>query len=400
MTSAGGRSLAELFDHCELSALARTVLAAQSGNYGAAPRDVSVATHATVTDHYLRGAYYPAGGGQTMIASLVEVLEAHGGELWTRCAARRISLNDGGVCGAELADGRRINAPIVVSNADYRRTILELCEDGAGFPQELVARARAATMRLPLAVLYLGLDVAKPDVPNANIWWLATEDIEKSYARLYEGVCDELPFVFISFASVKEPGGGSACPPGHSNLQVMTVCPPGYGRWGVRGGPADGVRYRRDPAYLAAKRWLTEAMLTAAETAIGPLRDHIVHLEVATPLTQERYTLGSGGTPYGLNRWGMPGGRPDTRPDVGTSVPGLYVVGQSTRYGSGIAGVAVSGILCASQILGRPLLPEVHAGATLADPSVLPGRPVGWDPLAVSRGRGRRNARGLARIVT
>jgi all-trans-retinol 13,14-reductase len=393
----GRRSLAELFDHCKLSAVARTVLAAQSGDYGAAPRDVSVATHAAVMDHYLRGAYYPAGGGQTMIASLVEVLEAHGGELWTRCAARRISFDDGVVCGVELADGRQIAAPIVISNADYRRTILELCDDDAGFPPELVARATTLTMRLPLAVLYLALDVAKPDIPNANVWWFPTEDIEQSYARLHEGVCDELPFVFISFASVKD--RGAACPAGHSNLQVMTICPPGYQQWGVPGGPAEGVRYRRDPAYLAAKRWLTDAMLTAAEKAIGPLRDHIVHLEAATPLTHERYTLSSGGTSYGLNRWGAPGGRPDMRPGVGTSVPGLYVVGQSTRFGSGIAGVAVSGIMCASQIIGRPLLPEVYAGAALTDPSLLPERPADWDPLAVSRGIGRRNARGLARIA-
>ncbi|MEV0420261.1 phytoene desaturase family protein [Streptosporangium canum] len=389
------RPLAELFDHCGLSAVARTVLAAQSGNYGAAPRDVSVATHAAVTDHYLRGAYRLAGGGQTLVASLVEVLEAHGGELWTRCAARRVSLDDGGVRGVELADGRRIAAPVVVSNADYRRTILELCDDGAGFPPRLLARARASTMRLPWAVLYIALDVAKPYTPDANVWWFPGEDIERSYARLHEGVRDELPFVFVSFAPED---GGRAHPAGHSSLQVMTVCPPGHGWWGMPGGPADGVRYRRDPAYLAAKRGLTEAMLTAAEKAVGPLRDHIVHLEAATPLTHERYTLSSGGTPYGLNSWGAPGHRPDRRPGVGTSVPGLYVVGQSTHFGSGITGVAVSGIMCASRIAGRPLLPEVHAGVTFGDPSLLPARPAGWDPPAVSRGRGRRGARGRPRL--
>jgi all-trans-retinol 13,14-reductase len=388
----GRCSLAELFDHCGLSTVARTVLAAQSGNYGAAPRDVSVATHAAVTDHYLRGAYYPAGGGQAMIASLVEVIEAHGGELWTRCAARRVSLDDGGVSGVELADGRQIAAPLVVSNAGYRRTILELCDDGAGFPKDLVARASASTTRLPWAVLYLTLDIALPDLPNANIWWFPSEDIERGYARLHEGVQDELPFVFISFAPVED--GESA---GHSSLQVMAMRPPGHAPWGVAGGPADGVRYRRGPAYLQAKRWLTEALLAAAEKAMGPLRDHIVHMEAATPLTHERYTLGSGGTPYGLSSRGKRGRRPDGRPGIGTSVPGLYMVGQSTRFGNGIAGVAVSGIMCASEIIGRSLLPEVHAGATLGDPSLLPERPPGWDPVAVSRGRGRRDPRGLAR---
>ncbi|MFD8526736.1 hypothetical protein ACFV0L_04935 [Streptosporangium canum] len=166
-------------------------------------------------------------------------------------------------------------------------------------------------MRLPWAVLYIALDVAKPYTPDANVRWFPGEDIERSYARLHEGVRDELPFVFVSFASED---GGRAHPAGHSSLQVMTVCPPGHGWWGMPGGPADGVRYRRDPAYLAAKRGLTEAMLTAAEKAVGPL------------------------------------------------------------------------------------LPEVHAGATLGDPSLLPARPAGWDPPAVSRGRGRRGARGRPRL--
>lgn len=69
---------------------------------------------------------------------------------------------------------------------------------------------------------------------------------------------------------------------------------------------------------------------------------------------------------------------------------GLYVVGQSTRYGSGITGAAVSGIACAGQITDRPLLPEVHGGAVLGDPRLLPERGVGWDPLRACGGRAPR----------
>ena len=48
--------------------------------------------HVNMVDSYLRGAYYPAGGGQTIVAALVEVLEAHGGVLWTRAKADRITI--------------------------------------------------------------------------------------------------------------------------------------------------------------------------------------------------------------------------------------------------------------------------------------------------------------------
>jgi hypothetical protein len=67
------------------------------------------------------------------------------------------------------------------------------------------------------------------------------------------------------------------------------------------------------------------------------------------------------------------------------------------RYGSGIAGVALSGITAAGQCIGRPLLREVFAVGQVADPANLPPRPDGWDPLLISRGTARRHAPGLAR---
>ncbi|MEV5281237.1 NAD(P)/FAD-dependent oxidoreductase [Streptomyces sp. NPDC051993] len=389
----GRRPLSELLDHCGLSTQARTILAAQSPNYGMGPDQASVSMHATVTDHYVRGAYYPEGGGQMLAASLAEVLEAHGGELRTKTRVERILVENGKVTGVGLTDGALLKSPLVVSNADYRRTVLDLVGEDH-FPRKLVAKTRDAKMGLPFATLYIALDRELPARPNANLWWYRDDDIATYYEQLASGSIDPVPFLFMSFASLKDPGARHVCPPGHTNFQVMTLCPPDYERWGVETGPADGERYRRKGVYKDQKAKLTEAMLQAAEEAIGPFRENIVHLEAATPLTHERYTLSTGGTPFGLAEWGGAGARPDTR----TSVDGLHVVGANTRYGSGITGVAVGGIACAAQILERRLMHEVHSGAVLADVDLLPERPQDWDPLAVSRGTARRTARGLARI--
>ncbi|MEU1666374.1 NAD(P)/FAD-dependent oxidoreductase [Streptomyces sparsogenes] len=388
------RSLGAVFDHCGFSARARTVLAAQFGNYGALPADVGFSVHANLMDHYLRGAYYPEGGGQVLVAALVEALEGYGGELRTRTSVARILVEDDTAVGVELTDGERITAPLVISNADYRRTVLDLCGGEAVFPAPLVSQTRDATMRFPLTAVYVALDTELPDTPNANIWWHADEDLEQAHARMIEEGMREIPQLIFSFASVKDAGAPNVCPPGHSNFQLMTVCPPGHEFWGVDKGPADGEPYRRNAAYVARKKQVTEAMLATAEEVIGPFRDHITHLETATPLTNERYIRASGGTPYGLANWGGVGKRPDVR----TGVEGLYVVGQSTRYGSGVGGAATGGMVCASHVLGRRLLAEVHRGAVVGDPSLLPDRGPGWDPLRVSRGRARREAKGLARI--
>lgn len=386
------RTLAQLFDHCHLSARARTVLAAQSGNYGSAPASTLVVAHTMMLDDYLRGAYYPEGGGQVIAASLVEQLESHGGTLLTRTRVGRILVDDGRATGVELADGTVHRAPVVVSNADYCRTVLELCGGRVNLPEPVVARAEAATMRLPLAVCYVALDCELP-LPSANIWYWPGEDVEAAYARVESGLLDELPFAFLSFASLKDPVLGAACPPGHTNFQIMTACPPGYGHWGLTDGPARGARYRKQPAYLGAKSLLTERMLDLAEAAIGRFRQNIVHVETSTPLTQERYTLSTGGSAYGLQTWGRVG----QRPEIQSGVEGLYLTGQSILHGGGIVGVATGGAQCASTILGRELLAEARTGV-LGNPDLLPERTPDWDPLRISRGLQRQQARGLARM--
>lgn len=397
----GSRTLGELFAECGLSARAATLLAAQSGNYGSAPSATPTSTHAAMLDHYLRGAYYPVGGGQILAATLTEVIEAHGGTVRTRCTADQILISPAGrVEGVVLADrqaaGRSqsletVRAPIVVSNADYRHTVLHLCR-GRGFAPSLLAKTQDATARAAVGIAYVALD--RPlDLPNANLWCWTQDDVEQAYAQAMNG-SGAPPFVFLSFASVKDPDSRAICPPGHANFQIMTLVPPAGRTAEDAQAGTDGNGYRRAPEYLADKQRLTAWLLAAAEREIGPFRDRITHLETATGLTNQRYTLSSSGSPYGLAAWGGTGRRPDVR----TSVEGLFVVGQNTRYGAGVAGTAVSGIIAASHILDRRLLPEAHAGAVFGDPSLLPERRADFDPLRVSRGLSRRDDRGLARI--
>ncbi|HXL93610.1 MAG TPA: hypothetical protein VN969_32160 [Streptosporangiaceae bacterium] len=112
-------------------------------------------------------------------------------------------------------------APLVISNADYRKTILELCGGQENFPAALVARTQAATMRHPLAVLYVALDSPLTGLPNANVWWWRGENAEDAYARLWRGgEHQQVPFVFFSFASTKDPEA-AACPPGQGRGKVV-----------------------------------------------------------------------------------------------------------------------------------------------------------------------------------
>lgn len=132
----------------------------------------------------------------------------------------------------------------------------------------------------------------------------------------------------------------------------MSIVPAVPQAWGMEEGPAAGKRYRHTPAYVAAKRQLEERMLQQVERLMpGFIRD-VVWQESATPLTQERFTLSTGGTSYGLEF--TPDQLGEGRFPFITEIEGLYLVGANTLFGHGIAGTMVSGQAVAATLLARP----------------------------------------------
>lgn len=379
----GHRTMDELLRWCELSAPAEAVLYHWGGLYGSAPSQTVVPIHALVVDHYLKGAYYPVGGGQTFAARLVQVIEGLGGEVRTRAAVERIEVDGGRVTGVRVGD-EVIEAPIVVSNADFKRTTLELVERRHWSPAT-VRQAEESVMALGLVVVYIIVDIdLAAGRPPCNEAMFTGADLEDYYRQLESGEFPEEPFVAVAMASCKDPGNRRLCPPGYTNFQLMTLAPRGYSVWGVDDGPAHGTPYRRGEKYRSRKDWITDKLIDGAEKMLGPFRDHIVHLETATPLTQERYTRSSGGTSYGLRF--DPDQFGDQRPQYQTEIDGLWLVGANTVSGHGIGGAMIGGALCAGEIVGRPLFIESVLGAELVDPSAIPADPEEFDPMEVSRG--------------
>jgi phytoene dehydrogenase-like protein len=390
------RSLAELFEQTELSPRACAVLDHWSGLYAGGPRQTAVAMHANIIDHYMRGAYYPEGGGQVIPARLVQVIEAHGGEVRTLSPVEEIRVDDRRVQGVTLTDGAVIESPLVISNADHARTVAGLVDRSHWDPATL-DWAEGATMTLGLVCVYVVVDL-ELEGPNTNYFVFSSYDTDDFYDRLDSGESpdDEL-FAYVALASRKDPANEHLCPPGHTNFQIMTLAPRGYDYWGVSEGPASGASYRRLETYRARKQALTDHLLEAAEQVLGPFRDHIVHVETATPLSQERYTHSTGGTSYGYMH--SPDQSGERRPQHHTEIDGLWLVGANTTSGHGIAGTMVGGVNCAGQILDRPLLVEMMMGARLTEPEAIPPDPPDFDPMEWSRGEALRERRAAGRAA-
>jgi phytoene dehydrogenase-like protein len=397
----GMLSLGAIFDHCKLSQPARGVLAGQAGLYNAPPSRAAALVHAILIDHYVRGgAHYPRGGGQVPAGLLVNVIQTHGGEVRTRARVDEILISGGRVQGVRLEDGETIGAPVVVSNADIKRTFFELVR-----PEHVSGRflrgVRRYRMSPPIFTVYLGLDIDLSDrSPNTNWWWAGSMDNEDGYEPYTHRRVPREPWTYTVSGSLKDPDNREIAPEGHSSVEIMGIAPADYPYWNIDRGPAAGERYSKDPDYKAVKERHTDALIRTVAAHNAPfhdIEDHIVWREASTPITQERYTLTTEGAPYGIelstDQFGLRRPRPKTR------IPGLFLTGASTFHCHGIAGTMAGGTATASAVLGRNLMREVYDGEVFADRSRITAGGPDWDPFMQCRRlskkkppRGRREA--------
>jgi all-trans-retinol 13,14-reductase len=375
----GLRPVTDLFAEHRLSQQATAVLLGEQGDYAVRPSKTPTALAAGLTDHYMRGAFYPEGGGQAMAARLVEAIRAYGGEVRTQAPVERVRVEAGRVVGVTLAKTHEdIDAPVVVSNADLKRTVQALVGE-EHFAPETVERVRAFRMTLPLFAVYAGLDIDLGTLGyhNTNHWLWGTYDIEGIYDRVEAGEIPEENLAYITVTSLRDPESAHIAPKGHTNLQVMTLVPHDYDVWNVEKGPADGGRYHRDPAYRRSKEALMDRLLEQAAALIPELRDHVDWREAATPVTQERFTRSTGGTSYGIEPATDQIG--PARIGYETELPGLFLCGASTPAGHGIANVMFSGLRAAEAATGTSIRNDVLAGEVLGDRALLPPLRDDWD---------------------
>jgi all-trans-retinol 13,14-reductase len=343
-------TLGEVFDSLECSLRLRSVLSAESGTYGAPPSRATAAMHAFILDHYMRGAYYVRGGSRALIGALLGAIEDSGGQIRLRSRVRRILVEEGRAAGVELAKGEVFRARYIVSNADAKRTFLEMVGE-EHISAALRERLRAYRMALPLFIVYLALQVDPRDLGlrDSNYCLFPTYDPEEQYAACYAGEIPERPATFISIASLKDPESRNIAPEGYTNLQIMTIAPAQLSSWGMEEGPASGGRYRHTMPYTVAKRTLEERLLQVTEEMMPGLLKNIVWRESATPLTQERFTLSTGGTSYGFEH--TPDQFGERRLATQTEIPGLYLAGANVVFGHGIAGAMVSGVAAGNAVI-------------------------------------------------
>jgi phytoene dehydrogenase-like protein len=298
---------------------AKRLLKALTGYVSDGREELSCSDMVPLFGYYFDGGYYPAGGSQRLADVLVEAIEARGGTVKLKTRVERILIEKGRAVGVELADGRRIKAAAVVSNADFRRTFLELVGREA-LPTRFAERVGDAAPGPSAFMVHLGVDYVPDCRPAIHL--------------VDQGVG-------VEALTRADP---SAAPAGHSTIGIIRLMANDEARaWFTAAGGDDWKALRSSPEYEAKKRALADAMIAAAETALPGLASHIVYRSEASPITYARYDLASDGAIYGVARAGRLSG-------AKSPIRNLVVAGAAT-HGPGVEAVAISGAQAAEALV-------------------------------------------------
>jgi len=297
----------------------------------------------TVTNLLLRecaGGEAMAGGPAALVAALLAAGHAAGAELRTGAEVQRIRLDRGKVAGVTLASGETIDAPVILSSADPKRTMLKLLAPGA-LPlrieeefHRLRSRGSAAKVHLALSgPLELAASDGRLD-EAIRIGGGHVDELERAFDAIKYRRFSARPHLEIRVPTVADP---SLAPPGHHVASILASFAP----YALEGGWTAAARER-----------LGDAVITVLEEHAPDVRQRIVAREVLTPADLEtRFALTGGQLHHGelaLDQLLMMRPAPSAA-RYRTAVPGLFLGGSGSHPGGGVRPTA--GLLAAEAVL-------------------------------------------------
>ena len=314
---------------------AQSVFSTLWGYFGMPPSRLNAATFVLPwVSYHLFGAYYPLGRSMALSRALEDYLVEHGGEIRYRQTVEDIEVDEGKAVAVSTSKGMRITADVVISNANPRDTITFIGLDN--LEDDYIKQVTDPIPSLSNLVVYLGVkgDLRKAGWPHHEHFVFETYDLEQEYRNAIEGNFTDAGNVLSHYSTIDP----EAAPPGSSVLVAMTLASWEHAdRWGTAG-ELDG--YRRNPAYRAAKEAAGRALIERVERLVPGLAGAVRVSEVATPLTNWRYSRNTHGSIYGSEQSvdNMYLGRlPATTP-----IPNLFLTG-AWVMGGGMSTALLSG---------------------------------------------------------
>ena len=331
-----GRTLADVLNPEVSDEKARAVLGETCGYYCQPPSKMSFLIYALGTVSYLKfGPAHIKGKSQALSQAFVDTIEEYGGEVWLNNGAARILSSGGKLRGVVAEDGTEVVSPYVVCNANPMIACLDLIGRDE-IPDWYLRRLGAWSAGASTFNLYLGLDCPHADLGlNTHETFVTIgSDLEKQFELMRTGISLDPYGAAVTTYNVVDAGFS---PPGTSSVVLTLIA---YADPWLKLSPSQ---------YVETKNLLADKVIDLAERVAPGLRDHIEVLEVATPLTNMRYTGNLGGSIIGFEENYQGTGQAHL-PNRGP-LEGLYFANAWVNIGGGYETCMFSGYQASKEVL-------------------------------------------------
>lgn len=267
------------------------------------------------------GVHYVMGGTGRLVTGLVDLIDSQGGEVRYNADVTAITVDNGRAVGVEMADGERIGADIVVSNADAAWTYRHLIP-AAVRRRWTDKKLDRMSYSMGLFVWYFGTQSQYPDVKHHTIL------MGPRYKELIQDIFKRkvLAEDFSLYLHRPTATDSSVAPQGCDTFYALSPVP--HLDAGV------DWQERAEPYRQAIAEYLREHLLP-------DLDSQCVTSRVTTPLDFLNRLKATRGSAFSMepvlhqSAWFRPHNRSE-------DVQNLYLVGAGTHPGAGLPGVLSS----------------------------------------------------------
>ncbi len=346
MLSAMSQSWDEFMSQFTQNQQLKAVLSTLWGYYGLPPAQLNAATYIFPwVSYHLYGAYYPEGGSMAMSRAIEKTIKENSGEILYHQTVNKIEIQKGRAVAVETEKGLRVEADIFISNANSPDTLLKFV-GRENLPQQYADQVESAAPSISNFVLYLGLDrnLKSEGWKHHELFVSEGYDIDSDYQAALNGNFNSTALALTNY----DQADASCAPETGSVLSIFSLADWKTDNvWGTGG---NLEKYSENPQYNELKEAAAEMILNRAEKIIPGLRASIKYKEIATPITNWRYSRNVGGAIYGTEQTveNMYSGRLQSK----TPIENLFLTGAWT-FGGGMSAALMSGRETSRIVIGQ-----------------------------------------------